>query len=117
MKKLSGWHLQGTFGNWNWLDDCRTFDTCPPFPAIVLAFRPHWPPPYPRFPVEPRGFHEFVRLSLMKAAHAVKDGACCRKSGISLSFSFRLSLTQESRFVLGSEQLRFAESRMWRKHA
>jgi hypothetical protein len=51
----------------------------------------------------------------MKAAHAVKDEAWCGKSGISLSFSFRLSLTLKSRFVFGSEQLQFAESRIWRK--
>ena len=70
------------------LDECRTFDTC--WPAFCQQ---HRPASYPRFPVEPGGFQSFMRLSLMKAAHAVTDGARCRKSGISLDpFSVLMNL-------------------------
>ena len=34
---LSGRHLPETYGNWKQLDDCRTFDTCRRFHAIVLG--------------------------------------------------------------------------------
>jgi hypothetical protein len=56
------------------------------FPAPVNTTTKQWVPHTPDFLLSPVGSTSFLRLSLMKAAHAVIGGASNRKSGISLVF-------------------------------